>query len=103
MAPKSLIKDISKWDVQLVTDMRDMFSNATKFNQDLSKWNVSSVESMTNMFKRATSFNQSLCSWGQQKLKSSLQVTEMFVKTSFANNTDPKLKSNTQRTILLRV
>merc|ERR1712100_522199 len=34
---------IGDWDVSRVTDMRNMFYGASKFNQNLSKWDVSRV------------------------------------------------------------
>ena len=55
--------DISGWDVSNVTDMKEMFLRAYKFNGDLSKWNVSNVTSMGNMFARAKSFNGDLSKW----------------------------------------
>jgi surface protein len=40
--------DISKWDVNNVTDM-SIFYNS-KFNGDISKWNMSNVTNMKYMF-----------------------------------------------------
>merc|ERR1719174_2518386 len=38
-----------------------MFLNAVLFNSDLSEWDVSKVTNMDNMFADATSFEQNLC------------------------------------------
>ncbi len=59
----SFNQDISNWDVSNVTTMRDMFRNATSFNQDLSNWNVSNVTTMQGMFSVAKSFNQDISNW----------------------------------------
>ena len=51
------------WDVSSVTNMKEMFKNAIKFNQPLNSWDVSSVIDMTSMFENASSFNQNINSW----------------------------------------
>ena len=56
-------QDLSKWDVSAVTDMADMFNGASAFNQDLSKWDVSAVTDMGYMFRDASLFNQDLSKW----------------------------------------
>jgi surface protein len=42
-------KDISKWDVGKVENMRGMFVNS-HFHQDIGNWNVSNVKNMSYMF-----------------------------------------------------
>jgi surface protein len=59
----SFNQDINSWDVSSVTDMTNMFNNANSFNQPLNSWDVSSVNSIRNMFFEANSFNQPLNSW----------------------------------------
>ena len=46
-----------------VTDMSNMFSGCTSFNQPLNNWDVSQVTDMSDMFKSCTSFNQDLGMW----------------------------------------
>ena len=46
--------DISKWDVSRVTNMDNMFYQASLFNADLSKWDVSRVTNMGRMFAFAS-------------------------------------------------
>ena len=41
--------------------MNRMFQNAKAFNGDITMWDVSSVSNMENMFRDATDFNQKLC------------------------------------------
>ena len=55
--------DISSWDVSKITNMSNMFRNATAFNQNISNWAVGEVINMSNMFRNATAFNQDLSSW----------------------------------------
>ena len=50
-------------DLSRVTDMRDMFYEASSFNGNLSSWDVSSVNRMDYMFYTASSFNGNLSSW----------------------------------------
>lgn len=56
-------QDIGDWDVSAVTDISSMFFQATSFNQDIGDWNVSSVTSMFNTFSSATSFDQDIGGW----------------------------------------
>ncbi len=50
-------------DLSLVTDMTEMFRDASSFNQDISKWNVSKIVEMSNMFNGANVFNQDIGIW----------------------------------------
>ncbi len=50
-------------DLSGVTDMSEMFSGASSFNQSIDHWDVSSVTNMRAMFYAATVFNQSLDAW----------------------------------------
>jgi len=60
---QSFNQDISKWNTSKVTNMQDMFNDASEFNQDISKWDTSNVKSMQTMFYHATSFNQDISKW----------------------------------------
>ena len=55
--------EINNWDVSNVTNMEEMFDEASSFNQPLNKWDVSKVTNMSFMFAGATSFNQPLNKW----------------------------------------
>ncbi|WP_353779572.1 BspA family leucine-rich repeat surface protein, partial [Winogradskyella sp. 3972H.M.0a.05] len=59
---------ISHWDVSKVTNMDNMFFNASVFDGDIGSWNVSNVTSMFRMFGGATSFNQNIGSWNVSKV-----------------------------------
>ncbi len=54
---------ISDWDVSRVTDMSDLFCDASSFNEDLSKWQTGNVTDMSRMFWRAESFTSDLSKW----------------------------------------
>ena len=55
--------DISEWDVSNVTNMKEMFYPCIYFNQPLDKWNVSNVTNMEAMFRKCGMFNQPLNNW----------------------------------------
>ena len=55
--------DISSWDTSSVTDMSEMFFDATDFNQDIGAWDTSSVTSMRDMFVVNKAFNQDIGAW----------------------------------------
>ena len=59
----STINNINSWDVNNVTNMSFMFSDAILFNQNLNSWNVSSVTDMSFMFYNASLFNGNITSW----------------------------------------
>jgi surface protein len=56
-------QNIGSWDVSNVNTMQQMFSSATAFNQPIGSWNVSNVTNMQNMFANAFGFNQPIGSW----------------------------------------
>jgi surface protein len=55
--------NINSWDVTSVTNMAELFSGASAFNQDIGGWVTSSVTNMVSMFFGASSFNQDIGSW----------------------------------------
>ena len=59
----SINADLSAWDTSNVTNMNAMFSGATAFNQDLSGWDTSKVTDMSSMFNGATSFDGNIGPW----------------------------------------
>lgn len=78
------IPNIDKWSVGKVTDMSQMFFNASSFNGDLSKWNTSKVTRMDKMFQNATSFNQDISRWDVRQV---YDMRSMFNgATSFNQN-----------------
>jgi len=75
-------QDISGWDVSNVTDMSDMFYGASDFDQDLSGWDVGNVTNMSWMFYAASSFNHDISDWVVG------QVTDMSVMFAVASSFD---------------
>ena len=59
----SFNQDISSWDVSNVTNMKGMFNGATNFDQDIGSWDTSSVTDMSSMFAYVSAFNQDISSW----------------------------------------
>ena len=59
----SFNQDISSWDVSNVTDMTAMFYSAIVFNQNISSWNVSNLQLPFFMFYNAANFNQDIGGW----------------------------------------
>ena len=66
---ENLFGHISFWNTQLITDMEDLFSHHSSFNENIGKWNVSNVVNMNCMFFGAKSFNKDLSTWDVGKVK----------------------------------
>ncbi len=72
---------IGNWDVSNVVVLSNMFYGATAFNQDISSWDISNVTQTIGMFRDATTFNQPLGTWDTSKVES---MSNMFYgATSF--------------------
>ena len=77
-------KNLASWDVSKVTNMEGMFSGASAFNQDISTWAVGEVTNMNSMFNAATTFNQAISGWNVAKVT---DMKNMFLTaTSFNQN-----------------
>ncbi|AJM71825.1 BspA family leucine-rich repeat surface protein [Mycoplasma yeatsii] len=68
-------QDISNWDTSNVTDMSGMFWRADSFNHPIGRWNVSNVVDMNGMFYDNKNFNQPLNSWNVSNVTN---MSEMF-------------------------
>ena len=71
--------DIRSWDVSNVTIMSYMFGGASSFNQDIGNWDVSNVTNMRWMFN-STLFNQDIGSWDVSKVD---DMGQMFSTSPF--------------------
>jgi surface protein len=87
-------KDISSWNVSKVTMFSQMFYKALKFNQDLSPWRLNSVGNLVGMFEYAEAFNKNLCQW-RDKISVSVRADYMFAFTNCPNKYDPKFEGST--------
>ena len=59
--------DLTKWNVNPVTNMRTTFFNNIKFNQEIGNWDVSNTNMFRQAFSGATSFNKPLSNWNVSK------------------------------------
>ena len=64
------IPNANSWDTSKVTDMRNMFSSTTVFNQNIGNWDTSKVANMSGMFSFTTAFNQNIGNWDTSKVTS---------------------------------
>ena len=75
-------QDISSWDVSNVTFMLLMFQDANSFNQDISNWDVSSVTNMKKMFRKTNSFTGDISNWDVSNVS---DMFAMFEKNTIFN------------------
>jgi surface protein len=88
-------ESIRLWDVSNATNMYRMFQYAKKFNQNVSSWNTSNVTNMAYMFQSATSFNQDVSSWNTSSVT---HMSGMFVNAwSFNQDISSWDTSNVKR------
>ena len=76
----SFINDSCQIVTTLVTDMSELFSDATEFNQYIGSWDVSNVTNMSYMFGGASSYNQDIGNWDVSNVTN---MRWMFNSTSF--------------------
>ncbi|WP_434429692.1 MBG domain-containing protein [Sphingobacterium spiritivorum] len=60
--------NIGSWNTSNVTNMIQVFSRATRFNQDISNWDTRNVTTMAYMFRGASAFNQNISGWNTEKV-----------------------------------
>ena len=77
------IPDVSNWDVSSVTSMNNMFFSASSANPDTSNWDVSSVTSMYYMFYNTSSANPDVSNWDVSS------VTDMRFMFQGASSVNP--------------
>jgi len=75
-------EDVSHWDVSSVTDMSNLFRDAEDFNQDIGGWDVSNVTNMSGMFWSANLFNQDIGGWDVSSVS---DMRNMFLRASAFN------------------
>ncbi|MUH36672.1 BspA family leucine-rich repeat surface protein [Zobellia amurskyensis] len=63
----------NNWKMDTITNMQNMFSGASLFNQPIDRWDVSNVKDMVGTFSWATQFNQPIGNWDVRN------VTSMFI------------------------
>ena len=73
---------IGNWDTSQTIDMSNMFMGASNFNQSLSGWDTSNVTRMSYMFYNAKSFNGDISAWDTSNVK---YMSSMFMGASSFN------------------
>ena len=73
---------IADWDTSQVTDMSNLFMNATTFNEPLTRWDTSNVGNMSDMFYNASAFNQPLAQFDTRNVRN---MIGMFLNASAFN------------------
>ena len=66
--------NINNWDVSRITNMNEMFSGASLFNQPIGNWDVSKVTGMSEMFNTTYSFNQNIGNWNTVSVDNILRM-----------------------------
>ena len=65
---------ISLWNTSAVTDMHELFGDASDFRDDISQWDVSNVTNMHGLFWHASSFNCDISNWETGKVRSMFRI-----------------------------
>jgi len=73
----SIQTDLSRWNVQKVTNFESFASGAGFLNTNIEGWDVSSGQNFADMFARRSGMVKNLCAWGP-KIHESATVTNMF-------------------------
>ena len=60
--------NIGSWNTSSVTNMFEVFGRASVFNQPIGRWDTSNVTNMSRMFAQASVFNQDLSGWDTSKV-----------------------------------
>ena len=60
--------DLSSWNTPRVNNMQRVFARASSFNGNIANWDVSNVTNMEKMFYDALAFNGSVSSWDVSKV-----------------------------------
>ena len=80
---------MDNWDVSKVTNMHGMFDDAAAYNQPLKDWDVSKVTRMDYMFEGAAAFNQNLCAWGNVASFPYSDIFDLFANSGCTYKADP--------------
>ncbi|MBQ4821728.1 BspA family leucine-rich repeat surface protein [Aquimarina sp. MMG016] len=73
---------IGTWDVSNVQDMGSLFRN-TPFNEDISGWNTQNVTNMRDMLANCPNFDQNLDGWDISRVNN---MSDMFVTSGLSQN-----------------
>ena len=65
---------IGSWDTSKVTNMNSVFQYAYKFNQNIGSWNTALVANMVSMFFGASVFDQNIGSWNTSKVTNMISM-----------------------------
>lgn len=77
-------QDIGAWDTSQVTTMERTFQGASSFHRHLTGWDTSSVTTMNAMFAGASSFNGDISGWDTSSV--TVMNNMFYVATAFNRN-----------------
>ena len=91
--------DTTNWDVSSVTDMRYMFRAATSANPDTTNWDVSSVTNMSSMFENSNLSVENLTAcyenWSQLNLQQNVSFSAGTTKYNASGQAGRDILVNT--------
>ncbi len=82
---RSLVDDkdnIGTWNVSTITNMSNMFRDASDFNENIGLWNVGNVTNFSFMLSTTNFFNQNLNNWNiGENVTGTINMSGMFDST----------------------
>ena len=97
----SFNQPLEQWNVGNVTYICEMFYGASAFNQPIGEWNVANVTNMEGKFYYASAFNQPIGNWNVDNIYSIMTDTPM-ANEEYLRDRDRDYRRNRLRGINLK-